>query len=154
MLWLIPVFGVYAYFRIFIDRYAIALKNTQSNFGNRMIQEADNRRTRNNLDQMSKDMNIDIDKDEAMDVRAMSPAERIIYCLEKGLILNLKIPLSQVKIGQVLGMDALNVNGDVLLSKGSYISNDTLQQLEKMGVSEVSVMFHPDHPKAKSLLGA
>ena len=50
-LWLIPVFGVYAYFRIFVDRYAIALKNNQINFETRMIQESDLRRTRANLNQ-------------------------------------------------------------------------------------------------------
>lgn len=151
LLWLIPVFGVYSYFRIFIDRYSIALKNTQRGFNIRMITESDNRRTRANLEQMSKDLDISIEEEEEVDVRAMSPSERILYCLEKGLILNLKIPVSEVQIGQVLGLDAITSSGDVLLARGSYITNGALQQLHKLGISEVSIMFHPDHPRAKKM---
>jgi hypothetical protein len=152
MLWLIPVFGVYVYFRFFLDRYAIGLHNAQHHFRQRMADETDTRRTRANMKQMAKDHGDENDGDDEVDeyvnLRDMDPAERIIFCLEKGLILNLNIPISDAKTGQVVGLDTVNANGDILLSRGSYVTSAIIKQLKKVGVEEISVMMNPEHPMA------
>ena len=69
------------------------------------------------------------------------------------MILNLSIPVTTAQTGQVLGVDAKNPHGDVLLARGSYITLEVIDQMKRLGVTEISVMFHPDHPQAKKLLG-
>jgi len=152
-LWLIPVFGIYAYFRIFVDRYAILLKNAQTAFGLRMNDEQDLRRTKENLSYLAKnDDEKEKISEEHVDLRNMAPQERIIYCLEKGLILNLQVPVNEVKTGQITGNDVVSSGGEVLLARGSYLTKDSITQLQNFGVSHVSVMYHPDHPTAKRMM--
>jgi hypothetical protein len=150
-LWLIPVFGVYAYLRIFIDRYSIALKSTQHDFNVRMVEEADVRRTRTNMGNMSKSGDEDAPHEES-DIRNMSPDERIIFCLEKGLILNLPVPVRSAKIGQVTGADTFSSAGDLLLVRGSYLTKDSISQLLRLDVDNVLVMFNPENAMAKKIL--
>lgn len=157
-LWILPVVGVYLYLQIFVNRYSVNLKSMQGQFAKRQAQEEDSRRTRRRLQEMSQSIEEQVrDRTLAIqmaNVRDMDPETRLNWAANQGMILNLPVPLDALEPGFILGEPCLHGSGDLLLPRGSYITQTHIDRLKSYGVTQAVVMFHPENPTAIRLLSA
>lgn len=157
-LWILPVIGVYLYLQIFVNRYSVNLKSMQGQLMKRLAAEEDSRRTRRRLREMSQSIEDQV-RDRAVaiqmaNVRDMDPETRLNWAASQGMILNLPVPIENLEPGFILGEACFHSNGDLLLPRGSYITQSHVEKLQSYGVTQATVMFHPENPTAVRLLTA